>query len=395
MAKAFFNKRNTFFVLVLLVMCLLSGCGGQTQKEEADKQEEDKLQIGFSFDSFLIERWERDRDIFVTMAKELGAEVNVQNANGDVEEQIAQIEYLIEKKMDAILIVSVDSDGLSEVVKKAKDAGIIVIAYDRMIYNADVDLYISFDNEAVGELMGEALVQNGITNGKVLVLSGPTTDNNVSMVNEGFTKKMRENGNEIVDTMYADNWRPEYASEYIYSHPEVLDEIDAIMCGNDSIATQAIRVLAEKRKAGEILVTGQDADLEACQRIVEGTQLMTVYKPVEVQARTAVECTIGLIEGNMPEEINAHVSDGTYIVPGIVLDPVSVTAANMDAVIIDSGFHLREDVYLNVGDDGDETAVDGCACMKDICKQISILLRTSFVFCKKMLHIKNLPVHAL
>lgn len=358
MAKAFFNKRNTFFVLVLLVMCLLSGCGGQTQKEEADKQEEDKLQIGFSFDSFLIERWERDRDIFVTMAKELGAEVNVQNANGDVEEQIAQIEYLIEKKMDAILIVSVDSDGLSEVVKKAKDAGIIVIAYDRMIYNADVDLYISFDNEAVGELMGEALVQNGITNGKVLVLSGPTTDNNVSMVNEGFTKKMQENGNEIVDIMYADNWRPEYASEYIYSHPEVLDEIDAIMCGNDSIATQAIRVLAEKRKAGEILVTGQDADLEACQRIVEGTQLMTVYKPVEVQARTAVECTIELIEGNMPEGINAHVSDGTYIVPGIVLDPVSVTAANMDAVIIDSGFHLREDVYLNVGDDGNETAVD-------------------------------------
>mgnify|MGYP002728005890 FL=1 len=215
MAKAFFNKRNTFFVLVLLVMCLLSGCGGRTQKEEADKQEEDKLRIGFSFDSFLIERWERDRDIFVTMAKELGAEVNVQNANGDVEEQIAQIEYLIEKKMDAILIVSVDSDGLSEVVKKAKDAGIIVIAYDRMIYNADVDLYISFDNEAVGELMGEALVQNGITNGKVLVLSGPTTDNNVSMVNEGFAKKMQENGNEIVDTMYADNWRPEYASEYI------------------------------------------------------------------------------------------------------------------------------------------------------------------------------------
>ena len=105
-------------------------------------------------------------------------------------------------------------------------------------------------------------------------------------------------------------------------------------------------------------MTGQDADLEACQRIVEGTQLMTVYKPVEVQARTAVECTIGLIEGNMPEEINAHVSDGTYIVPGIVLNPVSVTAANMDAVIIDSGFHLREDVYLNVGDDGDETAVD-------------------------------------
>ncbi len=362
MVKSQISKTRTklFFCIIMTVILigLLSGCKKQPEIEKAEITQEDIIQIGFCFDSFLIERWERDRDIFVTTAKELGAEVNVQNANGDVNQQIAQIEYLIDKKMDAILIVGVASDGLSEVVKKAKDAGIVVIAYDRMIYNADVDLYISFDNEAVGELMGEALVQNGITNGKVLVLSGPTTDNNVSMVNEGFTKKMRENGNEIVDTMYVDNWRPEYASEYIYSHPEVLDEIDAIMCGNDSIATQVIRVLAEKRKAGEILVTGQDADLEACQRIVEGTQLMTVYKPVEVQARTAVECTIGLIEGNMPEEINAHVSDGTYIVPGIVLNPVSVTAANMDAVIIDSGFHLREDVYLNVGDDGDETAVD-------------------------------------
>lgn len=362
MVKSQISKTRTklFFCIIMTVILigLLSGCKKQPEIEKAEITQEDIIQIGFCFDSFLIERWERDRDIFVTTAKELGAEVNVQNANGDVNQQIAQIEYLIDKKMDAILIVGVASDGLSEVVKKAKDAGIVVIAYDRMIYNADVDLYISFDNEAVGELMGEALVQNGITNGKVLVLSGPMTDNNVSMVNEGFTKKMRENGNEIVDTMYVDNWRPEYASEYIYSHPEVLDEIDAIMCGNDSIATQVIRVLAEKRKAGEILVTGQDADLEACQRIVEGTQLMTVYKPVEVQARTAVECTIGLIEGNMPEEINAHVSDGTYIVPGIVLNPVSVTAANMDAVIIDSGFHLREDVYLNVGDDGDETAVD-------------------------------------
>ena len=219
-------------------------------------------------------------------------------------------------------------------------------------WNMEIDPeYISFDNEAVGRLMGEALVQAGVTDGKVLILSGPTTDNNVSMVNEGFIKTMQENGNEIVDIMYADNWRPEYASEYIYGHPEVLDEIDAIMCGNDNLATHAIRVLAEKRKAGEILVTGQDADLEACQRIVEGTQLMTVYKPVEVQARTAAECTIELIKGNMPDAVNVNISDGTYTVPGIVLDPVAVTADNMDAAIIDSGFHLREDVYLNIGED--------------------------------------------
>ena len=342
-------KRIVCCLMICMMAGMLSGCEKQSEQEEVDQQKEDKIQIGFCFDSFLIERWERDRDIFVTTAKELGAEVNVQNANGDVNQQIAQIEYLIDKKMDAILIVGVDSDGLAEVVKKAKDEGIVVIAYDRMIYNADVDLYISFDNEAVGRMMGEELVKAGVEGGRVLVLGGPTTDNNVSMVNAGFAKVMRENNNEIVDVMYADNWKPEYASHYIYEHSDILDEIDAIMCGNDSLATHVIRVLAEKRKAGEILVTGQDAELEACQRIVEGTQLMTVYKPVEIQAKTAAECTIELIEGKKPDQINVSMSDGEYDVPGIVFEPIAVNASNMDRIIIDSGFHLREDVYLNVG----------------------------------------------
>lgn len=328
---------------------VLVGCSSTISEEKPTTQDDDKIQIGFCFDSFLIERWERDRDIFVATAKELGAEVNVQNANGDIEQQIAQIEYLIDKKMDAIVIVGVDSDGLSEVIKKAKDEGIIVVAYDRMLYNSNVDLYISFDNEAVGHLMGTELVRAGVVNKKVLVLGGPTTDNNVSLVNAGFKAEMDAHGNEIVDIMYADNWKPELASDYIYGHPEVLEEVDAIMCGNDSLATHVIRVLAEKRKAGEILVTGQDAELEACQRIVEGTQLMTVYKPVEKQAKTAAECTIQLINQEIPKEINVELSDGKYYIPGIVLEPIAVNKENLDTVIVDSGFHLKEDVYLNVG----------------------------------------------
>lgn len=344
--------RNGKLLLTLLAVCivgLLTGCSNSPEIVTQEKTESDKIQIGFCFDSFLIERWERDRDVFVTTAKELGAEVNVQNANGDIEEQIAQVEYLIDKKMDAIVIVGVDSDRLSDVIRKAKDAGIIVVAYDRMLYNADADLYVSFDNEAVGRLMGEEMVKAGIVHKKVLILGGPTTDDNVSLVNNGFLQVMSDNGNEIVDIMHADNWKPEYASDYIYDHPDVLSDVDAIMCGNDSLATHTVRVLAEKRKAGDILVTGQDAELEACQRIVEGTQLMTVYKPVEKQARTAAEGTIQLVRGNVPEGINAHLSDGKYEIPGIVLEPIAVNKDNMDSVIVDSGFHLQEEVYLNIG----------------------------------------------
>lgn len=351
------KNKNIFTIMVKralpAVMCVIlilgmTACAAAGQEESDEKPDNGEIKIGICFDSYLIERWERDRDIFVSTAKDLGAEVNVQNANGDLEEQIDRIEYLIEKQMDVIVIICIDSDGLSEVVKKAKDAGIIVIAYDRMIHNADADLYISFDNEKVGTMMGEAMVNKGLPNKKVLMLSGPTADNNVAMVNKGFTEVMEQNDIEIVDIMYADNWKPEYASDYIYGHPEVLGEVDGIMCGNDSMATQVVRVLAEKRRAGKIIVTGQDAELEACQRIVEGTQLMTVYKPVEKQAKVAAECAIALAKGEAVEGITGLTSDGTYDIPSIVLEPIAVNKDNMDSVIIDSGFHLRDEVYLNV-----------------------------------------------
>ena len=117
-----------FLLIIILQTGLLTGCGAQKEEEAKIKDDMEKIQIGICFDSFLIERWERDRDVFVSTARDLGAEVNVQNANGNLEEQISQIEYLIEKKMDVIVIVSIDGDGLADVVKKAKDAGIIVIA---------------------------------------------------------------------------------------------------------------------------------------------------------------------------------------------------------------------------------------------------------------------------
>ncbi|MBO7362332.1 MAG: substrate-binding domain-containing protein, partial [Lachnospiraceae bacterium] len=125
-----------------------------------------------SFDSFVIERWQRDRDVFVSTAKELGATVNVQNANGDIEKQKEQIEYFINKGVDVIVIVYIDSESLREQVEKARNAGIKIIAYDRLITDSKVDLYITFDNYMVGQLMAEAVLRNGLQGGKVLMLGG-------------------------------------------------------------------------------------------------------------------------------------------------------------------------------------------------------------------------------
>ena len=348
-------KRNrkcpVLFIILLVMTCIISGCSSrEISREESVSQEEDKIQIGMSFDSFVIERWQRDRDVFVSMSKEMGAEVNVQNANGDLEEQKKQIDYFIQKDMDVIVIICIDSAGLKEHVEKAKDAGIRVIAYDRLITDADVDLYISFDNEMVGTMMGEALIENGIgEESRVLMLGGPETDNNVPLLEGGFRAVMEANNVTILDSTHADGWKAELAAAYVYEHMDIVAQADAIMCGNDDLASKVVHALAEKRMAGDILVVGQDADLEACQRIVEGTQIMTAYKPVEKLAQRAAVCAVMLAKG---EEITGEdvtmIDNGGYQVPYVSLSPISVTEENMNEVIIGSGFHLKEDVYLNV-----------------------------------------------
>ena len=346
------KKKSIVVILVLLLIFVtVFICSLDKKSDKKEIVEEEKIQIGMTFDSFVIERWLRDRDIFVSTAKELGAEVNVQNANGDVEEQKKHIDYFIEKEVDAIVIVCVDSYGLRDQVEKASAAGIKIIAYDRLITEADVDLYISFDNSMVGDMMGKALVENGVKDANVLMLGGSPTDSNVPLVEDAFKKVMEENNNTILDSFHADNWEAELAAQYVYDNVDVVAQADAIMCGNDNLASLVVRALSEKRLAGDILVVGQDADLEACQRIVEGTQLMTVYKPVEKLAQRAAECTVQLIlEDTVTGEDVETIDDGKYMVPYVTIQPVSVSDVNMNEVIIDGGFHLKEDVYLNVPD---------------------------------------------
>lgn len=344
------KKQFACFIAALILLLAVYGCGKSESGRESDDGEEEKIRIGMSFDSFVIERWQRDRDVFVSVAKELGAEVNVQNANGVVEEQKKQIDYFIQKGMDVIVIIAIDPASLRESVDKAKDAGIKVVSYDRLIDDADVDLYISFDNEMVGDMMASALIEAGIESGNnVVMIGGSPTDNNVPLVEGAFKRVMAKHRVSILDSIHADNWRAEEAAAYIYANPLVIARADAIMCGNDDLATQTVRALAETRQAGDILVVGQDADLAACQRIVEGTQVMTVYKPVERLATRAAEEAVALAKGGKVAGDDVTLIDsGAYKVPYIGLEPIRVNRGNIDEVIIGSGFHLKEDVYLNV-----------------------------------------------
>lgn len=330
-------------ILLCLLTLMLNGCASektkQTAAQENDTEEdsgEKKIQIGLTVDSFVIERWIRDRDVFVATARELGAEVNVQDAGADTKEQISQIDYFIKKHMDVIVIIARDCKALSEAVERAHNAGIRVISYDRMVNDADTDMYISFDNRKVGEIMAQSMMEAIPDGGKIFMIQGSASDNNVDMVKEGFEDTLKNSDLKVVYEANCEGWIAELAADYVEEALEEYPDVKGIMCGNDDIASQ-------------VIVVGQDGDLAACQRIVEGTQYMTAFKSIEDLARQAAEYAVKMAEeGKIPSDVTDTMSDGSYDIPAKVLEPVAVTRDNIDEVIIDGGFHRRDEVYLNI-----------------------------------------------
>ena len=360
-------KKMTVLILVIaiLLVSVMTGCSyNSAPKKVADKKK--SINIGLCFDSFVIERWLRDRDTFVTTAKELGAKVNVQNANGDVKEQISQIDYLISQNVDVIVVIAVDCEAISDAVKRAKNKGISVISYDRLIKNVDIDLYISFDNETVGRDMGKAMKHALPHGGKIFEINGSSADDNVIRVEKAFKQEISKAGIDIVYSDYCKGWSAKAAGEYVEKALEKYPDVDGIMCGNDDLASEVARVLSENRLSGKVALIGQDADLLACQRIVEGTQKMTEFKKVEELAKTAAYFAVKIAKGEKyykagdsgqkkeNDEKNSDyiatkkIDNGKSLVPYYSLKPVMVTKNNLDSVIIDSGFHTKEEVYLNV-----------------------------------------------
>lgn len=357
-------------LLVAAIVALLFGCDGGSRETSGARSvgassaagtttnDDDTVRIGFSLatDTFIIERWNKDIKVFNSAAREIGADVVLQMSAGGTEAQIEQVQYLFTQGIDVLVLLPHDTDELAVVAETALDRGIPVVSYDRLIQGVPVTAYISFDNEEVGRLFGRALTAE-VPVGRYLIVNGSLRDNNSYRVNDGLYEVLQpfiDRGDiEIVDEIWLEAWSSDEAREKIGQVLERTTDIDAISAANDQIANAAIQLLSERRLAGEVAVVGQDADLLSAQRVVEGLQLMTVYKPIHRLATRAAELALAIAEGNPPEP-ERYTSNGSgEEIPYYVEPPLAVFKHNMDETIIRDGFHSAEDVYRTTNGRGE------------------------------------------
>jgi D-xylose transport system substrate-binding protein len=345
--------RNTLVLATLTTMAILSLSCSRKQDAQADQGDKPAVTIGFSIatDTFVTERWNKDMKIFTGAAKELGAEVLIQLSAGGTKEQISQINFLVNRKIDVLVVIAHDTEMIAGAIKQVKDSGIPVVAYDRMIMGVPIDAYISFDNMEVGRLFGRALT-TAVPRGRYLVVNGSIRDTNSYEVNAGLYEILgpliNEGKIQVAQEIWLEEWSFDEALEKIGAILDKSTDFDAISCGNDQIANAAIQLLSERRLAGKVAVVGQDADLINCQRVVEGTQLMTVYKPLAKLASRAARLAVAIAtDTDFPHDTLRDNTSGT-MVPSYIETPLAVGRDNMDGTIIRDGFHSGEDVYRNI-----------------------------------------------
>ncbi|GAL18909.1 xylose ABC transporter periplasmic xylose-binding protein XylF [Vibrio maritimus] len=308
----------------------------------------DTVKIGMAIDDLRLERWQKDRDIFVNKAEELGAKVYVQSANGNEQTQISQIENMISRGVDVLVIIPYNGEVLSNVIAEAKRDGIEVLAYDRLINNADIDFYLSFDNEKVGEMQAQAMLDSK-PKGNYFLMGGAPTDNNAKLFRQGqmnvLQPKIDAGDIKVVGDQWVDSWLAENALKIMENALTANNNnIDVVVASNDSTAGGAIQALDAQGLAGKVAISGQDADLAAVRRIVDGTQTMTVYKPISTLAARAAEIAVELGSNETPES-NATLNNGSKDVPAWLLEPITVNKSNIKQTLVADKFHAEKDIY--------------------------------------------------
>jgi D-xylose transport system substrate-binding protein len=310
------------------------------------------VRIGISMDTLKEERWQRDKALFEQRCKEVGAECEIQVANGDDAVQTKQCDNLLTKGVDVLIVAPHNGQIAASIVEAAHKQGVPVISYDRLIRNSDVDLYVAHQVVKIGQMQAQYALDHA-PKGNYVLIGGSQTDNNALLLVEGQMSVLQpavDRGDiKIVTKQFAREW---LASEALRITEDALtknnNDIQAIVASNDGTAGGAISALPPQL-LGKVLVTGQDAALDAVQRIVEGKQTMTVYKPIQPLAFSAVDAAIKLAHKEKVDTKDT-INNGKIDVPSILHEPQVLDKSNV-MIVIKDGYHKLEDVYKNVPKD--------------------------------------------
>jgi D-xylose transport system substrate-binding protein len=307
-----------------------------------------EVRIGVSLPTQRDIGWVRYKQGLEEAAKKSGINLFVQVADQDASIQASQVENLISQKIDVLILAPQDAAAAASLVTTAHKAGVKVISLDRLVLNSNLDMYVSFNNVKIGELQGQYLAKL-VPKGNYVLLSGAPTDNNSKLLKDGamihLQPLIKKGDVKVVTEQPITDWQPSVAQKIMENSLTAnKNNIQAVLAPNDNTAGAVVQALAAQKLAGKVVVTGQDGELTAAQRIVAGTQTMTVFKDQKKLASEAIKVAIEMAE-NKPVKTNGKTNNGKIDVPSVLLEPIVVDKNNIDKEFIESGFFKKDDVY--------------------------------------------------
>lgn len=344
-----------FTLMALAVSCVQQpgnqSTSGHNSTTAADPGK--KLKIGFAMATVKEERWQRDRDAFEAHCKKVNVECVITVADNSSSRQANDVDNLLTQGVDVLVIAPQEATEAAAMVDKAKAQGVPVISYDRLINSDKIDLYISHQVPVIGRKIAEyALAKQ--PRGNYVMVYGASTDNNAHIMMKEQMAVLQpaidRKDIQIVGEQMIPDWKNDLALSFAEnSLTKENDNVQAFVVSNDGMAGGVIQALARRGLAGKVLVTGQDAGLEALQNVATGKQTMTVYKPIIPLASQAVDAAIKLARKE-PLTVTPFKNDrlGGKEVPAILLEVTVVDKDNLMQTVIKDGYAKYEDVYRNV-----------------------------------------------
>lgn len=354
-------KKLSLLLIAVLIATVLTACGGG-DKASTDGGSGEAGFIGVSMPSKSLERWVHDGDNMVKELEKMDFKVDLQYAEDVVETQVSQIENMITKGVDVLVIAAIDGEALTNVLQMAADSEIPVIAYDRLIKGSEhVSYYATFDNFKVGVTQGNYLVEaldleNQAGPFNIELFGGSPDDNNAYFFYDGamsvlqpyidegkLVVKSGQVGMDKVSTMTWSAANAQARMDNLLSTYYTDDKVDAVLSPNDGLAIGIISALKNIGYTDLPYITGQDAELQSLKAIIAGDQSMTVFKDTRKLAEKVVEMVQAIVAGEEAEVNDTETYDnGKKVVPSFLLEPVYVDAENYKEVIIDSGYYTED-----------------------------------------------------